>query len=65
MKNVPPKYMLISGMTSEVVGRKSATRSMNMDKARRLVITNPILSPQSEGSQNESPVKAANSLKKC
>lgn len=52
--NILVKYTLISGTTSDVAGRMSATISMNTVRANMLVITKVILSPASDGRKNES-----------
>lgn len=52
--NILVKYTLISGTTSDVAGKMSATISMNTVRANMLVITKVILSPASDGRKNES-----------
>ena len=52
--NILVKYTLISGTTSDVAGKMSATISMNTVRANILVITKVILSPASDGRKNES-----------
>lgn len=52
--NILVKYALISGTTSDVAGKMSATISMNTVRANMLVITKVILSPASDGRKNES-----------
>lgn len=52
--NILVKYTLISGTTSDVAGKMSATISMKTVRANMLVITKVILSPASDGRKNES-----------
>lgn len=52
--NILVKYTLISGTTSDVAGKMSATISMNTVRTNMLVITKVILSPASDGRKNES-----------
>ena len=51
--------MLIMGVTSEFGGKISATSSKKTTMARKFVIINEILSPQSGGRKNATRVKAA------
>ena len=44
----------MSGTTSDVAGKMSATMSMKTVKANRFVITRVILSPASDGRKNDS-----------
>ena len=57
--------MDITGMTSEVDGMMSATRSINTVMASRLVITNVMRSPDSGGRQNAVTVKTKMENAQC
>ena len=59
----PAKYTLISGSTSEVLGRRSATRSTSIARANKFVITKVTLSPLSEGRINENRLRAEKQVK--